>query len=94
MEDTNVPILRYTFAAIFIIACLHDLQLGLKVAGVYIAGISLWGLFVGKVPVVDAFENTADYLTGASAMAASAIGIFIGMIFFFAPGWVIANLAH
>ncbi len=94
MEDTNAPILRYAFAAIFIIACLHDLQLGLKVAGVFIAGISLWGLFLGKVPLVDTFENTAGYLTGASAMIASGVGIFIGVIFFFAPGWIIANLTH
>jgi hypothetical protein len=94
MPDGNSPLLRYAFAAIFIAACLYNLQLGLKVAGVYVAGLSLYGWFLGKIPLVDPAWNTTGYLSGAAAKAVGAVGIFIGMIFFFYPGWVIAALAR
>jgi hypothetical protein len=94
MADGNSPILRYVFAAIFIAACLYDLQLGLKVAGVYVASLSLYGLYLGKIPLVDPTWNTTGYLSGAAAKFVSAVTIFISMIFFFYPGWVIATLAH
>lgn len=94
MADGNSPILRYAFAAIFIAACLYNLQLGLKVAGAYLAGLSLYGWFLGKVPLVDRAWNTTGYLSGAAAKLVSAVTICIGMVFFFCPGWVIATLAH
>lgn len=94
MADGNSPILRYAFAAIFIAACLYNLQLGLKVAGVYLAGLSLHGWYLGKIPLVDAAWNTTGYLSGAAAKLVSAVVIFISLIFFFYPGWVIATLAH
>jgi hypothetical protein len=94
MPDGNSPILRYAFAAIFIAACLYNLQLGLKVAGVYLAGLSLYGWFLGKIPLVDRAWNTRGYLTGAAAKVVSAVCILISMVFFFYPGWVIAALAH
>jgi hypothetical protein len=92
MEDGNSPILRYALAAIFIAACLCNLQLGLRVAGVCLVALSLYQLFLGKVPLVDIAWNTRGYLTGAAATAVSAACIFIGMIFFFYPEWVISVL--
>jgi hypothetical protein len=94
MADGNSAILRYAFAAVFIAACLYDLQLGLKVAGVYLAGISLYGWYLGKIPLVDLAWNTTGYLSGAAAKCVSAVVILISMIFFLYPGWVIAALAH
>lgn len=94
MADGNSAILRYAFAAVFIAACLHDLQLGLKVAGVYLAGLALYGWFLGKIPLVDPTWNTTGYLSGAAAKFVSAVTIFISLIFFFYPQWVIATLAH
>ena len=93
MEDGNSAILRYIFAAVFIAACLYNLQLGLRVAGIYIAGLSIYALFLGKMPLVDVSWNTAGYLSGAAMKAVSAICIFISLIFVFYPGWVIATLA-
>jgi len=90
MADGNFPALRYAFVAIFIPACLYKLQLGLQVAGVYIAGLSLYGWFLGKIPLVNRNWKTTRYLTGAAATVVSAVGVFISVIFFFAPGWVIS----
>ena len=93
MEDENSAALRrYAFVAIFIPACLYKLQLGVQVAGVYLAGLSLDGWFLGKVRLVDQNWNTTGYLTGASALVVSAVGVFISMIFLFCPEWVISAL--
>jgi hypothetical protein len=93
MEDEKSAALgRYAFVAIFIAACLYKLQLGVQVAGVYLAGLSLHGWFLGKVRLVDMNWNTTGYLTGASALAISAAGVFTGMIFVFCPEWVISAL--
>jgi|HubBroStandDraft_6_1064221.scaffolds.fasta_scaffold68314_3 hypothetical protein len=94
MEDGNSSILRYAFAAVFIAACLYNLQLGVRVAGVYIAGLSFYALFLGKMPLVDMAWNTSGYLSGAAMKIVSAICIFVSMIFVFYPGWVIASLAR
>jgi hypothetical protein len=92
MEDGNSPVLRYAFAAVFIAACLCDLQLGLRVAGVFLIGLSTYQLFLGKVPLVGPSWKTSGYLTGKAAMVVSASSIFVGMIFCFCPAWVISVL--
>jgi hypothetical protein len=94
MEDGNSPVLRYAFAAVFIAACLYNLQLGVRVAGVYIAGLSLYALFLGKMPLVDMAWNTSGYLSGVAMKVVSALCIFVSVIFVFYPGWVIATLAR
>lgn len=92
MEDGNSPVVRYAFAAVFIAACLFDLQLGLRVAGVFLIGLSTYQLFLGKVPLVGPSEETSGYLTGKAAIAVSASCIFVGMIFCFCPAWVISMM--
>jgi hypothetical protein len=93
MEDDNfAAIRRYAFVAIFIPACIYRLQLGVQVAGVYMAGLSLYGLFLGKVRLVDRNWKTTGYLSGAAATVLSAVCVFIGVMFFFYPEWVISAL--
>ena len=93
MEDENSAALtRYAFVAIFIPACIYKLQLGLQVAGVYLAGLSLYGLFLGKVRLVDRNWKTTGYLSGAAATVVSAVCVFISIIFFFYPEWIISAL--
>ena len=92
MGDGNSPVLRYAFAAIFITACLCNLELGLRVAGVFLIGLSSYQLFLGKVPLVGPSWKTSGYLTGKAAIAVSASCIFVGMIFCFCPAWVISAL--
>lgn len=92
MEDGNSPVLRYALAAVFIVACLCNLQLGLRVAGVFLIGLSTYQLFLGKVPLVGPTWKTSGYLTDKAAIAVSAGCIFVGMIFCFCPAWVISTL--
>jgi hypothetical protein len=93
MEDDNSGALRrYAFVAIFIPACLCKLQLGVQVAGVYLAGLSLYGLIVGKVRLVDGFWNTTGYSSGAAATIVNAVCTVVGVIFLLCPDWVISAL--
>jgi hypothetical protein len=93
MEDENFATLRrYAFVAIFIPACIYKLQLGVQVAGVYMVSLSLYGLFLGKVRLVDRNWKTTGYLSGAAATVVSAVCVFIGVFFFFYPEWVISAL--
>jgi hypothetical protein len=94
MPDGNSPILRYAFAAVFIAACLYNLQLGVRVAGVYLIGLSAYQLLLGKVPLVDMFWKTSGYLTGKAATVLSAGCIVVGMIFCFCPDLVIGTLSQ
>jgi hypothetical protein len=89
MPDGNSAVLRYAFAATFIAACLYDLELGVRVAGVYMAGLSIYQGLLGKVPLVGITWKTTGYLTGAAATVVSAAIILISMFFIFAPRWVI-----
>jgi hypothetical protein len=93
MEDKNsAALIRYAFVAVFLPACLYELQLGVQVAGVFLAGLSLHGWFLGKVGLVDQNWNPTGYLTGASALAVSAAGVFVSIIFLFCPEWVLSAL--
>ena len=93
MEDENSAAhIRYVFVAIFVPACLYKLQLGVQVAGVCLAGLSLYGRFSGKVGLVDQKWTTTGYLTGASTLVVSAVGVFESIIFLFCPEWVISAL--
>jgi hypothetical protein len=92
MPDGNSAVLRYAFAATFIAACLYDLELGVRVAGVYLAGLSIYQGLLGKVPLTGPSWKTTGYLTGAAATVVSAAVIFISMFLIFAPRWVIEVL--
>ena len=93
MEDGNGPIPRYIFAAVFIAACLYNLELGLRVAGLFLAGLSLYYWVIGKVPLVDQSWTTTGYLTGAAGKLVSASTMVIAVMFFFFPGPVVSALA-
>jgi uncharacterized membrane protein len=68
------------------------LQLGLRVAGVFLIALSTYQLFLEKVPLVGPSWETSGYLTGKAATAVSASCIIIGMIFCFCPAWVVSML--
>jgi hypothetical protein len=93
MPDGNSPALRYTFAAAFIAACLYDQEFGVRLAGVYLAGLSLYQGLCGKVPLIDITWRTTGHLTGAAAAALSAAVIVLSMFLIFEPSWVISVLA-
>jgi hypothetical protein len=92
LPDGNSPVLRYTFAATFIAACLYDLELGVRLAGVYSAGLSVYQGLLGKVPLTGLDWKTTGYLTGAAGTVVSAAVIFISMFLIFEPRWVIEVL--
>lgn len=94
MEATNSPILRYAFVAVFIPASIYDLELGVRVAGIYLVGISLYNWLSGETPVVDMFWRTDHYMTGTRSKVLNAAMILMSAPLIFAPGWVIAALLH
>jgi hypothetical protein len=67
LPDGNSAALRYAFAATFIAACLYDLELGVPVAGVFLAGLSIYQGILGRVPLIGVAWKTTGYLTGAAA---------------------------
>jgi hypothetical protein len=75
MEDAQSSALRrYAFAAIFIPACICKLQIGVQVAGAYLLGLSLYGLILGKVRLVDGITwKTTGYAFGAAATVINAV---------------------
>jgi hypothetical protein len=89
LPDGNSPVLRYAFAATFIAACLYDLELGVRVAGVFLAGLSIYQGLLGRVPLIGVAWKTTGYLTGAAASVVSAAVIFISMFLIFEPRWAI-----
>jgi hypothetical protein len=92
--DHSAALIRYAFVAIFIPACIYKLQLGVQVGGVYLAGISLYGLILGKVRLVDLNWKTTGYSSGAMATAVNAVCMFVGVFFLFCPEWVISVLKN
>jgi hypothetical protein len=86
------PLVRYGFAAVFIAACLYDLKIGVRVAGVFILGQSLYEAMLGRVPLVY-FWKTTGYLKGPAATALIAGMIALSLVLIFAPDAVIRLLA-
>jgi hypothetical protein len=89
LPDGNSPVLRYAFAATFIAACLYDLELGVRVAGVFLAGLSGYQGLLGRVPLIGIAWKTTGYLTGAAATVVSAAVVFASIFLIFEPRWVI-----
>ncbi len=99
MGDTDKPgpdesaLIRYGFAAVFIAACLYDLTLGLRVAGLFLVAIALYEAVIGRVPLQWNWQ-TMGYLRGTAAMAVVASTLFIGMFLILAPDIVLRLLAR
>jgi hypothetical protein len=65
-----------------------------RLAGVYLASLSIYQGLLGKVPLVGLAWKTTGYLTGTAATVVSAAVIFISMFLIFEPRWVIVVHAH
>ncbi len=88
------PLVRYGFAAIFTMACLYRLELGVRVAGVFMLGSSFYQGLLGRVPLIGNFSwKTKGYLKGPAATALIVAMIFISAVFIFAPDLVIRLVA-
>jgi hypothetical protein len=89
------PLVRYGFAVIFTVACLHNLELGVRIAGVFLMGMALYEGFLGRVPMMGAFTwKTTSYLKGPAAIAVIAIVMMAGAFCAFTPGVVMSFLAR
>jgi hypothetical protein len=84
LPDGNSAVLRYAFAATFIVACLYDLELGVRVAGVFLAGLSIYQGLLGRVPLIGVTWKTTGYLTGAATVVSAAVTL-VGMFLIFEP---------
>jgi hypothetical protein len=87
------PLVRYGFAAVFIAACLYDLKVGVRVAGVFMLGQSIYQTILGRVPLENQWKETTGYLKGPAAIALIAGIAALSMILIFAPNTVIRLLA-
>jgi hypothetical protein len=72
----------------------YDLELGVRAAGVFLSGLSIYQGLLGRVPLIGVAWKTTGYLTGAAATVLSAAVTLVSMFFIFQPRWVIAVLAH
>src|SRR5215469_5774505 len=90
----NAPLVRYGFAAVFIAACLYDLALGVRVAGVFLLGMALYEGVLGRVPLTGPLQKTTGYLKGPLAMALVVGTIFVAVFLILAPDLVIRFLAE
>jgi len=89
----NSPLVRYGFAAVFIAACLYDLTLGVRVAGIFLVGVALYEGLLGRVPLTGWRNNTTGYVKGPVATALVVGTIFVGAFFILAPDLLIRVLA-
>lgn len=89
----NSPLVRYGFAAVFIGACLYNLTLGVRVAGIFLVGMALYEGLLGRVPLTGWRNNTTGYVKGPAATALVVGTILVGAVFILAPELVIQVLA-
>ena len=88
------PLIRYSFAAIFISACLYKLELGMRIAGLFMLGMALYEGHLGRVPLHGPFSwKTTGYLRGPAAAVVVVTAIFLSGFLIFTPKLVIALLA-
>jgi hypothetical protein len=101
MNDDPVPpaaegsaLVRYGFVAIFIAASLYRLEIGIRVAGVFLLGISLYEIVLGRVPLIGIFSwKPRGYVKGPVAAALIVGMIFVSGFFIFAPDLVLKFVA-
>jgi hypothetical protein len=86
------PLVRYSFAAVFIAACLYNLTLGVRVGGIFLLGMALYEGVLGRVPLLW-FWQTTGYVRGPVAMMLVVSTIFIACFLVLAPDLVIHLLA-
>lgn len=86
------PLVRYGFAAVFIAACLYDLKLGIRVAGVFLLGEALYQAILGRVPLTGWSNKTTGYLRGPAATTLIIGTIVLSMVFIAAPAAVVRLL--
>ena len=89
----NSPLIRYGFAAVFVAACLYQLELGVRVAGAFLVGLGFYEGLSGRVPLTGWRWKTTGYLKGPAAMALSLAMIGIGAFLLLAPELMIRLLA-
>jgi hypothetical protein len=90
----NSPLVRYGFAAVFIAACLYNLTLGLRVAGIFLLGMVLYEGLLGGVALTGVWQQTTGYVKGPVAMALVVSIIFVAAFFVLAPDLIIRFLAE
>ena len=89
------PLVRYGFAVVFICACIYDLRLGIRVAGFFMLGLSVYEAILGRVPLMGPFSwKATGYLKGSAAAVLIAVMLVLSMFFILAPDAVIAFLAR
>ena len=89
----NAPLVRFGFAAVFIAACLYNLALGVRVAGVFLLGMAVYEGLLGRVALTGIWQQTTGYVKGPLAMALMVGTIFAAAFLILAPDLVIGFLA-
>lgn len=84
------PLVRYGFAIVFTAACLYDLKLGVRVAGVFLFAESIYQAILRRVPLTGWSRKTTGYIRGPAATALIAFGFFLSVFFIIAPDAVIS----
>ena len=90
----NAPLVRAGFAAVFIAACLYNLALGIRVAGIFLLGMALYEGTLGRVPLTGFWNQTTGYLKGTFAMVLVVGTIIFAAFLILAPDLVIRFLAE
>ena len=63
-------------------------------AGVFLAGLSIYQGLLDRVPLIGVAWKTTGYLTGAAAAVVSAADTLVSIFLIFQPRLVIEVLAH
>jgi hypothetical protein len=90
----NAPLVRYGFAAVFIAACLYNLTLGVRVAGIFLLGMALYEGVLGRVALTGVWQQTTGYVKGPVARALVVGTIFVAAFLILAPDLVVRFLAE
>ena len=91
-SDRASAALRYLFAAVFVAACLYNLELGVRVAGVFLVGLVSYQGLRGRVPLAGWFWETRGFLTGAAALAVCIPVGALGLVMIFDPTLIVAQV--
>ena len=89
----NSPLVRYGFAAVFIAACLYNLALGVRVAGIFLLGMALYEGVLGRVALTGVWQQTTGYVKGPVAMTLVIGTIFVAAFLILEPDLIIRMLA-
>ena len=90
----NAPLVRYGFAAVFIAACLYNLALGIRLAGVFLLGMAVYEGLLGRVALTGVWEQTTGYMRGRGVLALVVGEIVVAALMILAPDLIIQFLAE